>query len=49
MLEFKKQFVEEDEFDKGKRILLNFAHTFGHAFETSSNYGIPHGSAVAMG
>lgn len=48
-LEFKKQFIEEDEFDKGKRILLNFAHTFGHAFETSSNYGIPHGSAVAMG
>ena len=48
-LEFKKQFIEEDEFDNGKRILLNFAHTFGHAFETSSNYGIPHGSAVAMG
>lgn len=48
-LEFKKQFIEEDEFDKGKRILLNFAHTFGHAFETSSNYGIPHGSAVVMG
>jgi len=48
-LEFKKRFIEEDEFDKGNRILLNFAHTFGHAFETSSNYGIPHGSAVAMG
>lgn len=46
---FKKDFIEEDEFDKGRRILLNFAHTFGHAFETSSNYGIPHGSAVAMG
>ena len=48
-LEFKKDFIEEDEFDKGRRILLNFAHTFGHAFETSSEYGIPHGSAVAMG
>ena len=48
-LEFKKGFIEEDEFDKGRRILLNFAHTFGHAFETSSEYGIPHGSAVAMG
>lgn len=48
-LSFKKDFIEEDEFDKGRRILLNFAHTFGHAFETSSNYGIPHGSAVAMG
>lgn len=48
-LSFKKDFIEEDEFDKGRRILLNFAHTFGHAFETSSDYGIPHGSAVAMG
>lgn len=48
-LTFKKSFIEEDEFDRGCRILLNFAHTFGHAFEVSSNYGIPHGSAVAMG
>lgn len=48
-LKFKKDFIEEDEFDKGRRILLNFAHTFGHAFETASNYEIPHGSAVAMG
>jgi 3-dehydroquinate synthase len=48
-LEFKKVFIEEDEFDKGKRILLNFAHTFGHAFETTSSYAIPHGSAVVLG
>lgn len=48
-LEFKKKFIEEDEFDRGVRILLNFAHTFGHAFEVSSNYAIPHGSAVALG
>ncbi len=48
-LHFKKTFIEEDEFDKGKRILLNFAHTFGHALEVSSNYEIPHGSAVALG
>lgn len=46
---FKKDFIEEDEFDKGVRIHLNFAHTFGHAFETMSNYVIPHGTAVAMG
>lgn len=46
---FKKDFIEEDEFDKGVRIHLNFAHTFGHAFETMSNYEIPHGTAVAMG
>lgn len=48
-LAFKKPFLEEDEFDKGVRINLNFAHTFGHAFETISNFAIPHGTAVAMG
>lgn len=48
-LSFKKAIIEEDEFDGGKRVLLNFAHTFGHAFEASSNYVIPHGSAVALG
>ena len=48
-LNFKKRFIEEDEFDRGVRVHLNFAHTFGHAFETMSNYDIPHGTAVAMG
>ncbi len=46
---FKKDFIEADEFDRGVRIHLNFAHTFGHAFETVSHYAIPHGTAVAMG
>lgn len=48
-LNFKKRFIEEDEFDRGIRVHLNYAHTFGHAFETMSNYEIPHGTAVAMG
>jgi 3-dehydroquinate synthase len=48
-LNFKKKFIEEDEFDKGIRVLLNFAHTFGHSYEVVSNYAIPHGSAVALG
>lgn len=48
-LEFKKRFVEEDEFDRGERIKLNFAHTFGHAVEVVSEYEIPHGTAVAIG
>lgn len=48
-LEFKKNFIEEDEFDRGIRILLNFAHTFGHALESVSSYAVPHGSAVAIG
>ena len=48
-LEFKKGFIEKDEYDKGIRIKLNFAHTFGHAFETITEYAVPHGTAVAMG
>jgi 3-dehydroquinate synthase len=48
-LTYKKAFIEEDEFDKGERIKLNFAHTFGHAIETISSYDIPHGTAVAIG
>lgn len=48
-LAFKKRFIEKDEFDRGERIKLNFAHTFGHAFETTSHYAVPHGTAVAMG
>lgn len=48
-LSFKKGFIEIDEFDRGERIKLNFAHTFGHAIETTTNYEIPHGTAVAIG
>lgn len=48
-LEFKQPLIERDEFDQGDRISLNFAHTFGHAIETVSNYAIPHGTAVAIG
>ena len=48
-LRFKQTFIEEDEYDKGVRVLLNFAHTFGHAIETVTAYRIPHGTAVAMG
>lgn len=48
-LAFKKPFIEQDEFDRNERIKLNFAHTFGHAIETVTEYKIPHGTAVAMG
>lgn len=48
-LSYKKSYIETDEFDKGIRVYLNFAHTFGHAFETTSNFKIPHGTAVALG
>jgi 3-dehydroquinate synthase len=45
----KKHFIEIDEFDKKERLLLNFGHTFGHALEGASHYGIPHGIAVGIG
>ena len=45
----KRNIVDEDEFDTGKRQLLNFGHTLAHAIEKKSNFTISHGSAVAMG
>ena len=48
-LKFKKTFIEMDEYDFGIRNLLNFAHTFGHAFEKVSHYAIPHGQAITLG
>ena len=48
-LAIKKAFIEEDEFDKGRRNLLNYGHTFGHAYESATHYGIPHGIAVVLG
>lgn len=45
----KLTIVQEDEKDKGKRHLLNFGHTVGHALEKISNYAISHGEAVAIG
>jgi len=45
----KAGIVEQDEFDTGVRMLLNFGHTVGHAVEVVSRYQISHGSAVAIG
>lgn len=45
----KKWFIEVDEFDQSERLLLNYGHTFGHALEAATNFGIPHGVAVALG
>ena len=45
----KGAIVREDERDTGKRQLLNFGHTLGHAIEKCSNYEISHGHAVAIG
>lgn len=43
----KTKVVTEDEFEAGKRRLLNFGHTLGHAVE--KQYELMHGEAVAIG
>ncbi len=48
-LSTKKRFIEDDEFDNGIRLLLNFGHTFGHALEGASQFKISHGIAVGLG
>lgn len=48
-LRIKNNIVEQDEFDGGLRLLLNLGHCFGHALESCSNYGVPHGIAVTVG
>ena len=46
----KKDLVEKDEFDEFERHLLNFGHTFGHAYEAFYNYNkYLHGEAVGLG
>ena len=46
----KRDIVEEDEFDNGKRMLLNFGHTAGHSIEAIGNYTAhTHGFAVSIG
>ena len=47
----KADVVENDEREEtGLRAVLNYGHTFAHAFETLSGYGeILHGEAVAIG
>jgi 3-dehydroquinate synthase len=45
----KKPYIESDEYDVGIRNLLNYGHTFGHAYESATHYAIPHGIAVTLG
>ncbi|MDX1609151.1 MAG: 3-dehydroquinate synthase [Halofilum sp. (in: g-proteobacteria)] len=46
----KAAVVAADEYERGRRALLNLGHTFGHAIETATGYG-PwlHGEAIAAG
>jgi len=48
-MDVKQPVIEADEFDRGPRLLLNYGHTFGHAFESVTKFAIPHGIAVVLG
>jgi len=43
----KTKVVQQDEFEKGDRRLLNFGHTLGHALE--NQYELSHGQAISIG
>jgi 3-dehydroquinate synthetase len=45
----KRDVVEEDPFESGRRAILNLGHTFAHAIERVSSYTVSHGEAVAIG
>ncbi|HEX8061761.1 MAG TPA: 3-dehydroquinate synthase, partial [Allosphingosinicella sp.] len=46
----KAAIVAEDEREtSGRRALLNFGHTFGHALEIETGFAMLHGEAVALG
>ena len=48
--DIKRAVVVEDERDTGARMILNFGHTLGHAYELAGHYRIwTHGQAVAAG
>ena len=48
--DIKRKVVMEDELDTGLRMILNFGHTLGHAYELAGHYvEWTHGQAVAAG
>lgn len=49
VMKIKLSYMKNDEFDLGKRNLLNYGHEFGHALEPASDYNVPHGIAVMIG
>ncbi len=48
-IQVKRDIVQEDPFEKGRRAVLNLGHTFAHAVEQVSGYAVRHGEAVGMG
>ena len=48
-VEIKAEVVAADEREAGRRAVLNYGHTLGHAIETTGWYDLRHGEAVAVG
>lgn len=48
-VKLKIAIVQKDEKENQERMILNFGHTIGHAFEKILHYRIPHGTAVLIG
>ena len=48
-VQIKADIVASDEREGGRRALLNYGHTLGHAIEIDSNFALAHGEAVAIG
>ena len=45
----KQAVVENDPYEAGERMLLNFGHSIGHAVEKASGFTLTHGECVAIG
>ena len=45
----KAEVVSEDLTDVGRREMLNYSHTLGHAIESACDYSVRHGEAIAIG
>src|SRR6266568_1554342 len=48
-IRMKADVVAADLREAGRREMLNYGHTLGHAIERAEDYAIPHGEAVAIG
>ena len=48
-VEIKAEIVAADERESGRRAVLNYGHTLGHALEIATNFRLAHGESVAVG
>lgn len=45
----KAEIVGQDERESGRRAVLNYGHTLGHALEIATGFALAHGEGVAIG